>query len=103
MKAAVLTGICQMQVMDVPKPKIEKDGDILLKIEKVGVCGSDVHYYETGRIGSQVVQYPFIVGHECAATVEAVGKSVTRVKVGEQVVVDPAVSCHRCDQCRRGR
>jgi L-iditol 2-dehydrogenase len=92
-----------MQVMDVPEPKIEKEGDVLLKIEMVGVCGSDVHYYETGRIGSQVVQYPFIVGHECAATVKAVGKSVTRVKVGEQVVVDPAVSCHQCDQCRRGR
>jgi len=103
MKAAVLTGICQMQVMDVPEPKIEKDSDVLLKIEMVGVCGSDVHYYETGRIGSQVVQYPFIVGHECAATVKAVGKSVTRVKVGERVVVDPAVSCRQCDQCRRGR
>jgi len=103
MKAAVLTGICQMQVMDVPEPKIEKDSDVLLKIEMVGVCGSDVHYYETGRIGAQVVQYPFIVGHECAATVKDIGKSVTRVKVGEQVVVDPAVSCHQCDQCRRGR
>jgi len=103
MKAAVLTGICQMQVMDVPEPKIEKDGDVLLKIEMVGVCGSDVHYYETGRIGSQVVQYPFIVGHECAATVKDIGKSVNRFKVGEQVVVDPAVSCHQCDQCRRGR
>jgi L-iditol 2-dehydrogenase len=103
MKAAVLTGICQMQVADVPQPKIEKDGDVLLKIEMVGVCGSDVHYYETGRIGSQVVQYPFIVGHECAAAVKAIGKSVNRVKVGEQVVVDPAVSCHQCDQCRRGR
>jgi L-iditol 2-dehydrogenase len=103
MKAAVLTGLCQMQVMDVPEPRIEKDNDVLLKIEKVGVCGSDVHYYETGRIGAQVVQYPFIVGHECAATVKAVGKSVTRVKVGEQVVVEPAVSCHQCDQCRRGR
>jgi L-iditol 2-dehydrogenase len=103
MKAAVLTGIRQMQVMDVPEPKIENDNDVLLKIEVVGVCGSDVHYYETGRIGSQVVQYPFIVGHECSATVKAVGDSVTRVKVGDQVVVEPAVSCHECDQCRQGR
>ena len=103
MKAAVLTGICQMQVADVPQPKIEKDGDVLLKIEMVGVCGSDVHYYETGRIGSQIVKYPFVVGHECAATVAAVGKSVTGVKVGDAVVVDPAVSCHNCFQCRIGR
>jgi len=103
MKAAVLAGLRRMEVRDVPHPRIEKDSDVLLKIEKVGVCGSDVHYFETGRIGSQVVQFPFIVGHECAATVAAVGSDVTRVKVGEQVVVEPAVSCHDCDQCRRGR
>jgi L-iditol 2-dehydrogenase len=103
MKAAVLAGIRQMEVREIPDPKIEKDTDVLLKIEKVGVCGSDVHYFETGRIGSQVVQFPFIVGHECAATVAAVGKAVKRVSVGEPVVVEPAVSCHECDQCRQGR
>jgi len=103
MKAAVLTGIRQMEVREVPDPKIEKDTDVLLKIEKVGVCGSDVHYYETGRIGSQVVQFPYIVGHECAATVVEVGSGVKDVKVGQQVVVEPAVSCHTCQQCRQGR
>jgi L-iditol 2-dehydrogenase len=69
----------------------------------VGVCGSDVHYYETGRIGEQVVEYPFIVGHECAATVEAVGNAVAKVKPGDTVVVEPAVSCHNCAQCEIGR
>jgi L-iditol 2-dehydrogenase len=103
MKAVVLTGLRQMELRDAPEPKIEKDTDVLLKIEMVGVCGSDVHYYETGKIGSQIVEYPFVVGHECAATVAAVGKSVTGVKVGDAVVVDPAVSCHNCFQCRIGR
>ena len=103
MKAVVLTGIRQMAIRDVPEPTIKKDNEVLLKIEKVGVCGSDVHYYETGRIGSQIVRYPFIVGHECAATVKTVGSKVSRVKVGQQVVVEPAVSCHNCDQCKRGR
>jgi len=103
MKAVVLTGVREMEIRDVPMPEIRGDRDVLLKIEKVGVCGSDVHYYETGRIGSQVVQYPFIVGHECAATVAAVGSSVRRVKVGEPVVVEPAVYCHQCEQCRMGR
>lgn len=103
MKAAVLTGIRRMEVREVPDPRIEKDTDVLLKIEKVGVCGSDVHYFETGRIGSQVVQFPYIVGHECAATVAAVGKAVTSVNVGDEVVVEPAISCHECDQCRQGR
>ena len=103
MQAAVLTGIQRMEVRQVPDPKIEKDTDVLLKIEQVGVCGSDVHYFETGRIGSQVVKFPYIVGHECAATVAAVGRGVKHVKVGEQVVVEPAVSCHKCDQCNQGR
>ncbi len=103
MKAAVLTGLRQMELRDMPEPKIEKDTDVLLKIEMVGVCGSDVHYYETGRIGEQIVEYPFIVGHECAATVKAVGKAVTHVKAGDAVAVDPAVSCHNCVQCKMGR
>jgi len=102
-KAVVLTGIRQMEMANVPEPTIKKDDDVLLKVEAVGVCGSDVHYYETGRIGSQIVEYPFIVGHECTATVEAVGSAVTRVKVGDEVVVDPAVSCNECDQCKQGR
>ncbi|UCD49377.1 MAG: alcohol dehydrogenase catalytic domain-containing protein [Phycisphaerales bacterium] len=99
----MLTGVRQMEVREVPDPVIERDTDVLLKIEKVGVCGSDVHYYETGRIGSQVVQFPFIVGHECAATVAKVGPGVKHVKVGQEVVVEPAVSCHACEQCNQGR
>ena len=103
MKAIVLTGIRRMEVVDVAEPMIKNDTDVLLKVEAVGVCGSDVHYYETGRIGSRVVKYPFIIGHECAATVKATGKAVRRVKLGDKVVVDPAASCHQCDQCKQGR
>jgi len=103
MRAIVLTGIRQMEVRNVPEPAIKNDKDVLLKIEVVGVCGSDVHYYETGKIGSDAVEYPFIIGHECAATVEAVGSAVSRVKVGDSVAVEPAIVCHNCDQCRQGR
>jgi len=103
MKAVALTGIRQMEVIDVPEPSIKKDDDVLLKVEMVGVCGSDVHYYETGEIGSEVVQYPFIMGHECAAIVKAVGSAVTGVKVGDRVAVEPAIVCHNCDQCKQGR
>ncbi|MDD5063140.1 MAG: alcohol dehydrogenase catalytic domain-containing protein [Phycisphaerae bacterium] len=103
MKAIVLTGIRQMKMTNVPEPVIKKDDEILLKVEAVGVCGSDVHYYETGRIGSQIVKYPFVVGHECAATVEAVGCAVTRVRAGDNVVVEPSMACNNCDQCKSGR
>ncbi len=103
MKAVQLTGIRELRVADIAKPEIRADNDVLLKIETVGICGSDVHYYETGRIGDQVVEYPYIVGHECAATVAAVGPGVSRVELGQRVAVDPAISCLNCDQCEKGR
>ncbi|HUT30421.1 MAG TPA: alcohol dehydrogenase catalytic domain-containing protein [Sedimentisphaerales bacterium] len=103
MKAAALTGIRQMGMIEVPEPKIIKDNDVLLKVGMVGICGSDVHYYETGEIGTEVVEYPFVIGHECAATVKAVGRGVSSVKVGDRVAVEPAIYCHECDQCRMGR
>jgi L-iditol 2-dehydrogenase len=103
MKAAVLTGLRQIEMADVPKPVIKGDKDVLLKVAVVGICGSDVHYYLRGKIGSQVVQYPYIVGHECSAVVEAAGKKVKKVKPGDEVVVEPAVACHKCRQCKMGR
>ncbi len=103
MKSALLTGPQTMQVLETPDPVLHRDGDVLLRMQRVGVCGSDVHYYACGRIGSQIVDYPFCVGHECAAVVEAVGASVARVTCGDLVAVDPAQSCGLCDQCRGGR
>jgi len=103
MKAQVLTGIRRMELVEEAEPRIERDTDVLLAITMVGVCGSDVHYYETGRIGSQLVTYPHRVGHECAATVVEVGPAVDHVKAGDEVVVEPAVVCHACDQCLAGR
>ena len=103
MKAMFLTALRQMELREIPEPEIKKDTDVLLKIGAAGVCGSDVHYYETGRIGSQVVEYPFVVGHECAGIVQDTGSAVTRVKAGDQVVVEPSFSCHNCDQCKMGR
>jgi len=103
MKAVLLTGVRQMEIKDVPACTVEEDNGVLLKIRKVGICGSDVHYYETGQIGTQIVKYPFILGHECVGTVEAVGKKVTTVTRGQMAAVDPAVSCHQCRQCRMGR
>lgn len=103
MKAQMLTGIRQTTLQEVPAPQIVNPHDVLLRIEYVGVCGSDVHYYETGRIGSQVVQYPYRVGHECSATVADFGPEVKGLQKGETVVVEPAVSCWQCDQCKAGR
>lgn len=99
MRAMGLTGIRQMKMMEVDDPVLSSARDIRIKISRVGVCGSDVHYYTTGRIGSQVVSYPFIVGHECAGIVTEVGAEVSRFKVGDRVAIDPAMPCGQCDQC----
>jgi L-iditol 2-dehydrogenase len=103
MKALALTGLKKLEIIEWPTPKIINDTDVLLKLAVVGVCGSDIHYYEDGKVGSQVVTYPYLIGHECSAIVEQVGKGVKNVKPGDRVVVEPAVSCHQCDQCKMGR
>ncbi len=102
MKAAFLTGLRTMEIRQVPAPKLAAPTDVLLEVDTVGVCGSDMHYYKAGRIGCQVVEYPWIVGHECAGVVVEVGGDVTRLKVGDRVAVDPLITCGRCDQCRVG-
>jgi L-iditol 2-dehydrogenase len=103
MKAMKLTGIRRMEMMEVPDPVILNAGDVRIRMKALGVCGSDIHYYVSGRIGSQVVRYPFAVGHEGAGQVEAVGSGVGRVKPGDRIAFDPAMPCWECDQCRAGR
>jgi len=103
MKAIVLAGLEKLDLIDVPKPAIQHDTDVLIRMEAIGVCGSDIHYFLTGRIGNQVVEYPFRIGHEGAGVVESVGSKVSTLKPGERVAIDPAVSCGQCDQCRSGR
>ncbi|MBN1787934.1 MAG: alcohol dehydrogenase catalytic domain-containing protein [Sedimentisphaerales bacterium] len=103
MKALALTAVKKLEFIEVPTPKIEKDTDVLLKTACVGICGSDIHYYEEGKVGTQVAIFPYIIGHECSAIVAQVGKAVKDVKVGDKVVVEPAVWCSECDQCKMGR
>ncbi len=103
MKKCVLTGIRSMEIREVPQPAIERATDVLIRMSRVGICGSDVHYYTTGKIGSQVVEYPFAVGHEGSGVVAEVGTAVKRVRVGDRVAIEPAMSCWKCDQCLAGR
>lgn len=103
MKSWKLTGINKLELMEVPEPGSPGPGQLLLKIEITGVCGSDIHYYNTGRIGEQMVKYPFTVGHECAATVLKAGEGTSGFIPGDRVAVDPAMPCQQCDQCLAGR
>lgn len=103
MRTMKLTGIREMEMFDVPDPLLINESDVLIKIKSLGICGSDIHYYTSGRIGSQVVSYPFTVGHECSGIVERVGKSASKIKPGDRVAIDPAMPCGECDQCLSGR
>lgn len=101
-KAVFLTGIEKMEFGDVDVPKIKVD-EVLVKMEAVGVCGSDVHYYSHGRIGDFVVEFPFILGHECAGTVVETGSAVRHLKVGDRVALEPGVPCGHCEFCLTGK
>ena len=103
MKAMQLTGIRKMEMVDVPDPEISSDNDVLIKMLSIGVCGSDIHYYVSGKIGRQTVEYPFTVGHEGAGRVVETGSAVTHVKPGDRIAVEPAMPCWECDQCKAGR
>ncbi|MBA4408050.1 MAG: alcohol dehydrogenase catalytic domain-containing protein [Bacteroidota bacterium] len=103
MKTLVLTGIRKFEMVKRPMPILKNPDDVLIRIKTVGVCGSDIHYFTQGRIGTQVVEFPFAVGHECSGIIEEVGSSVTRVKPGDLVAVDPSIHCGTCDQCLAGR
>lgn len=103
MKAMMLTGIREMEMMEVPEPVILNPNEVKIKMKVVGICGSDIHYYTQGNIGTQKVEYPFTVGHEGAGIVTEVGKNVKGVKPGDVIAIDPAMPCHECDQCLSGR
>ena len=103
MKSAMLTGLRKIEMADVPDPEIKGSKDVKIRMHVVGVCGSDIHYYQNGRIGSQVVTYPFTVGHEGAGTVVETGTEVSVVKPGDRVAIEPAMPCMDCDQCKSGR
>ncbi len=103
MKAMMLTGIRQMEMKNVPDPFIAGPKDVMIKMKVLGICGSDVHYYTQGKIGSQEVLYPFTVGHEGAGVVVATGSAVKKVKPGDVIAIEPAMPCWECDQCKSGR
>ena len=102
MKAMVLHGISDVRAASVPKPHVGVR-DVLVRMVRVGVCGSDVHYFTHGRIGDFVVREPLILGHESAGIVEAVGPDVTRFKPGDRVCLEPGYTCRRCFFCKRGQ
>ncbi|MNW37750.1 Sorbitol dehydrogenase [compost metagenome] len=102
MAAAVLDRPFSIEVRQVPFPEPGPE-EALIQVHCIGVCGSDVHYYEHGRIGRYEVKQPLILGHELAGIVVKTGEKVTHVRVGDRVAVEPGVTCGKCSYCKSGR
>ncbi|KAH6676457.1 sorbitol dehydrogenase [Halenospora varia] len=99
-----LYGPGQAKIENSPYPTITDPRDVVLRIAYVGVCGSDVHFWSHGGIIAKVSQeQPLIMGHECSGTVHEVGSSVTTLKVGDKVAIEPGTPCRRCKNCKDGK
>jgi L-iditol 2-dehydrogenase len=101
-RAAVLHAPGDLRLEDRPVPE-PGPREVLVEIATVGVCGSDIHYYEHGRIGSFVVREPLVLGHESSGRVAALGPGASKHAVGDRVALEPGVPCGSCRECRAGR
>lgn len=102
MRVAVLNGPGDLEVVDRPAPT-PGPNEVLVEVAAVGVCGSDTHYYEHGRIGRFVVESPLVLGHEASGRIVEVGAGVDPARVGRRVSIEPGVPCFTCEQCLAGR
>ncbi|MEU7229809.1 NAD(P)-dependent alcohol dehydrogenase [Streptomyces chrestomyceticus] len=102
MRAAVLHAPKDLRIEERPVP-VPGPGQVLVRVEAVGICGSDVHYYEHGRIGDFVVRAPMVLGHEPGGTVAALGPGASLHQPGQLVSLEPGIPCGTCTQCRHGR
>lgn len=102
MKASFLDKSKRIYTEEVAVPTLDAD-QVLVKVESVGICGSDVHYYKHGAIGPYIVEKPIILGHELSGVITAVGSDVAQSRIGSRVAVEPQRACKVCKQCQAGR
>ena len=92
--------VLKEKIVIVDKPK---DNEVLIKVKSVGICGSDLHYWEHGRIGNFIVERPIILGHEVTGEVVDLGDNVRNLNIGDLVALEPGVPCGTCEYCTSGR
>ena len=99
----VLRAIKDVAFEHIAEPVITDDYDVIVHIAETGICGSDVHYWQRGRIGDFVLTSPIVLGHESSGIVVEVGSDVTNLKVGDKVALEVGQPCEECDRCKEGR
>ncbi len=92
--------VIDLEQTEVPEPGPDQ---VLIEVAAVGICGSDVHYFEHGRIADFVVEEPLVLGHEASGTIRAVGAGVPDDRIGQRVALEPQETCGRCRECQAGR
>jgi len=103
MLAAYLEKPYEIKIKEVPSPEIRNPEDVLIRVDSVGICGSDIHYYREGRIGDFMVKKPLILGHETTGVVEKSGADAEGLKEGDRVALEPGIPCRKCTYCKTGR
>src|SRR5436190_9736689 len=101
MRAAVLHAQLDLRIEDMAVPPL-RPGEVAVRIEAGGICGSDLHYYFDGGFGTVRLKEPMILGHEIAGTVARVGSGVESVEAGQRVAVNPSLPCGQCRSCHEG-
>jgi len=101
MRAAELTAPLTFRLTDMP---IEDPapGEVQVRVEAVGICGSDLHAYTEGQVGSTPNVYPMVLGHEPAGAIVKTGAGVTALAVGDRGALEPALYCYHCEFCLSG-
>lgn len=102
MKVVYLTEPGKMEIVEEPVPEAGR-GQVLVRIEYNGICGSDVHFFKDGRVGDCVLTDKFVLGHEVSGTVVELGEGVENLNVGDRVALEPGYACGKCEFCKSGR
>ncbi|KAK2590409.1 hypothetical protein QQS21_011914 [Conoideocrella luteorostrata] len=103
-RSCVLYGPGKVKFENRPAPVVRDPRDVVVRIEYVGVCGSDVHFWVHGGVTRKVSdESPIVMGHEASGTVHSIGSQVSSVKVGDRVAIEPGIPCRRCKRCKMGK
>lgn len=98
----LLRSLKDVAITKIDTPQMTDPYDVIVQIAQTGICGSDVHYWQRGRIGDFILTTPIVLGHESSGIVVEVGSKVSNLEIGDKVAIEPGVPCRHCDYCRKG-